>query len=244
MAAADDRVRRLALLAAIIVAHLLAIAWFLTRVPSDPAVTTRGSGTLITIAPQPGERAAPPWSKPVERPRSAVRAPFPAPIIAMPSLLPAAVEDLGATAAVAPGGGGCQLGTAVGTAVRGSPTAMGELALLPPGVRTEADAVMIWNGSWIAQAAAATANVPPANGGMENLRLAIEGVVAAAPDDCRDASMTGPVLVPIPDGQRTTMLVIGSGAWRWADLAAVPVVCSASDPRQCPGLASKPRSTN
>ena len=35
--------------------------------------------------------------------------------------------------------------------------------------------------------------------------------------------MVGPIFVPVPVGDRTTMLAIGSGVWHWGDLLPRPL---------------------
>lgn len=109
---------------------------------------------------------------------------------------------------------------------------MAELAALPPGVRSSADAVMLWNGKWFDQdipVPAPTGAVPTSG----SLRLAIETMVAAAPEGCRDEAMVGPEFVQVSEGDRTTLLAIGSGAWRWSDLLPLPAICPAGDPALC-----------
>ena len=118
---------------------------------------------------------------------------------------------------------------------------MAELAALPPGVRSGADAVMLWNGKWFDQQIPVPA--PTATGAVSinsSLRLAIEKMVIAAPAECRDEAMVGPVFVPIPEGDRTTLLAIGSGAWRWSDLLALSALCPGGDPSLCPAALKSP----
>ena len=69
-----------------------------------------------------------------------------------------------------------------------------------------------------------------ATGGLHS---AIERIVAAAPAQCRDEEIIGPVFVPIPEGERTTMLAIGSGVWRWSDLLPASPTCLSNEPAQC-----------
>lgn len=210
--------RRIILLAAIVAVHLLIIAWLLTQPPAERAREARGE-TVIAISLSTGDHAsASPQSSP-ELSRAAVRAPVPLPLLLMPSLLTETTEADRASG-VTGGGSACQLAADAAVAIQQDSVAMAELAALPPGVRSEADAVMLWNGVWFDQAppANSTSPVVPTGG----LHLAIERIVAAAPAQCRDEAMLGPLFVPIPVGDRTTMLAIGSGAWRWSDLLSKP----------------------
>ncbi|MEG3154580.1 hypothetical protein [Sphingomonas sp. RB1R13] len=201
-----------------------------------------GRETIISISLSPGDRASAQPKKPVQRPKVAVLKPVPPPLIAMPSISPAAADTADAgDAGVAGGGRVCQLSVDAAAAIQQDPMAMAELAALPPGVRSGADAVMLWNGKWFDQQIPVPA--PTATGAVSinsSLRLAIEKMVIAAPTECRDEAMVGPVFVPIPEGDRTTLLAIGSGAWRWSDLLALSALCPGGDPSLCPAALKSP----
>ena len=233
--------RRIALLGSIIAVHLLIIAWLMTHGVPEKAQAA-GRETIISISSSPGDRASAQPKKPVQRPRVAVRKPVPPPLIVMPSISAAAPDAAAAgDAGVVGGGRVCQLSVDAAAAIQHDPMAMAELAALPPGVRSGADAVMLWNGKWYDQdipvPAPTGTGAVPTNG---SLRLAIETMVAAAPEGCRDEAMVGPVFVPIPEGDRTTLLAIGSGAWRWSDLLPLPATCPAGDPALCPVAPKSP----
>jgi hypothetical protein len=231
--------RRIALLASIIAAHILVIAWLMTHKPPEKA-RAAGRETIISISLSPGDRAAAQPQKPVQRPRVAVRKPVPPPLIAMPSISAAAADPSAADdAGVVGGGRTCQLSTDAAVAIQQDPMAMAELAGLPPGVRSDADAVMLWNGKWYDQdiPVPEPTGAVPTNG---SLRLAIEKMVGAAPAACRDEAMVGPAFVPSPEGDRTTLLAIGSGAWRWSDLLPLPAICPAGDAALCPAAPKSP----
>lgn len=224
------RSRRITLLVAIIAVHFLIIAWLTIRPPTEQVRAVRGE-TLITVSASSGDIASAQPQRPAERPRAAVHAPMPPPLIPMPSFSSAAPE-VGGVTGVQGGGNSCQLSADAAAAIQQDPVAMAELAALPPGVRSEADAVMLWNGAWFDQAPPVwgpTAAVE-ATGGLHS---AIERIVAAAPARCRDEEIIGPVFVPIPEGERTTMLAIGSGVWRWSDLLPASPTCLSNEPAQC-----------
>ena len=229
--------RRIALLVSIIAVHFLIIAWLMTHAVPEKA-RAAGRETITSISLSPGDRASAPPQKPVQRPRVAVRKPVPPPLIAMPSISALAPDTVG-DAGVAGGGHVCQLSADAAAAIQHDPMAMAELAALPPGVRSGADAVMLWNGKWFDQGTP----VPEPTGPVStngSLRLAIEKMVVAAPAACRDEAMVGPVFVPIPEGDRTTLLAIGSGAWRWSDLLSLPATCPDGDLSLCPLAPTSP----
>lgn len=231
LSSSTQRPLRVALLLAIAAVHLLMILWLMTRPPDERSASKEG-GTLILFAPTSGKSPASAPRKQTEPPRTTKSTPVPPPPIEMPSVLPTVAQVAGAAEPSTIGGsGGCQLAADAGAAIRLDPAAMAELAALPPGVRTEADAVMLWNGRWLGDASspAPPTNPPPAG----ELRRVVETVVAAAPAECRDAAAIGPVFMPIPETGRTTMLVIGSGKWRWSDVLG-PEVCRPEAGNSCP----------
>ena len=198
---------------------LLALFWFATRPPADPAAPRRGE-SLIALGDSSGERKPVPPPRPVRRPAHAV-ARTTIPVLAEPDLEPAGAA-----------GQECALAQQAAEAIERDPVAMAELAALPPGVRSPADAVMLWNGEWL-NAGALPAGIDP-----DSLRRVVEQVVAAAPAECRETVSTGPQFIPVPEKERTTMLVIGSGAWRWSDLTAAPAQCPAQAGAVCPPVPS------
>ena len=221
-AGTSDRAGRLALLTAVIAAHLLLILWLMARTPIVPLMPARGSALIMVgLSSEDGIEVEP--SRPAQQHSAAARAPVPPPLIALPSLIPAAFDAMAMADAKASGGGGCQLAGEVAAAILANPAAMAELAALPPGVRSDADAVMIWNGGWAGQTLdTGPQGATPVGESATGLRSLIEQTVAASSAQCRATALTGPVLVPIAEAGRTTMLAIGSGVWRWGDLLSPP----------------------
>lgn len=127
-------------------------------------------------------------------------------------------------------GEGCSVGSAIGAAIAADPDAMEELAALPAGSRTEADAVMLWNGAWPGVASEPLEQLPQQP--VPALKRVVTDAVLALPVDCRDVQTTGPQLIPIQEPGRTTMLVIGSGVWRWAMLLDPPMDPQTSEPQR------------
>lgn len=71
---------------------------------------------------------------------------------------------------------------------------------------------LVWNGDWIQS--------PGQEGkGLAGVRQAIALEVAFAPKACRDQSMRGLVVIAFSDGPDAPRLVLGTGRWRWSDLA-------------------------
>lgn len=215
------------MLITIIAIHLLLLLWLLTRPPTVQTVPDRGHG-LMLISLSAGEKAATPPTKPDPPPPI----PVPVPPINLPTVLstPAAGSQLslGAGAPQAgDSGGGCALAARAAEAITKDPAAMAELTALPPVYRTLADAVMLWNGEWLASTPGSV--VAPTT----ELRRVVGQVVADASPECREQPTDGPQFLAIPDDSRTTTLVIGSGTWRWADLVTPPGACLAGTPDVC-----------
>ena len=121
-------------------------------------------------------------------------------------------------------GQGCGMAGVLAKGISENPEAMAAVAALPREVRSETDAVMLWNGTWLEPSQSeALAGVPlvSAMTGQDPvtvLKTKILATLAAAPAECREVESLGPQLIPISELGRTTMLVIGSGAWRWSSL--------------------------
>lgn len=214
----------------IVAAHFAIILWLITQAPAKVprlAVVT----ALSLIAPGKDPPAPRPEPRPVKP--QPVRLPSPLSDKLRPLVVP---SDAAAQPSVAaPSSGGCDLATAAATAIAQDPAAMAELAALPAGIRTEADAVMLWNGDWL-QLAPPNAAKPavPVDGA---LRRAIEAVVTAAAPECLAADVPGPLFIAVPEGLRTTTLVVGSGGWHWADLLKPPPICAPNAAGFCPATA-------
>ena len=118
-------------------------------------------------------------------------------------------------------GQGCSVATAVSAALIADKDAMAELAALPGDVRSDADAVMLWNGAWLDTDPATQMQM--ASTPIPALRRAVSDAVLALPAECQEVEMAGPQLLPIPEPGRTTMVVIGSGVWRWSSLIDLPL---------------------
>lgn len=122
-------------------------------------------------------------------------------------------------------GQGCGMAGVLAKGISENPEAMAAVAALPRDVRSEADAVMLWNGTWLDTGRSAALSALPVVSAMAGqepvtvLKTVILATLAAAPAECREVELLGPQLIPIAEPGRTTMLVIGSGAWRWSSLS-------------------------
>lgn len=109
------------------------------------------------------------------------------------------------------GGATCNLGESLRAALADDASVQGGLAALPRRSRSVANAVMLWDGDWIAPDAAAARLLTP-------VRSAILDGVREAPGACLDETLQGPLFIPVGVGAETVMLTVGSGVWRWADV--------------------------
>lgn len=226
---AAARARRAALMVAIIAAHLVLALWILLGGSSFAPVRKPQSLTAIDISinvPKPDAPAKKAVVPPVPDKRKV-------------ALLPTkvTVEAAPPPASGSGSGSGCSVATAVAAALIADKPAMEELAALPAEVRSEADAVMLWNGTWLdvtpgAQQPLALMQIPTqpqpqtllqTHTLIPELKRVVTDTVLALPAECQGVETAGPQLIPIPEPGRTTMVVIGSGVWRWSDLIELPV---------------------
>ena len=121
-------------------------------------------------------------------------------------------------------GQGCNMAMVVGKSISESPEAMAAVAALPQRVRSDTDAVMLWNGAWLDTGQAPGLSLVPGlpallgQDPVSTIKTVILAAITAAPPECQGVETLGPQLIPVAEAGRTTMLVIGSGAWRWATL--------------------------
>lgn len=207
---AAHRRRQVTLLIGIIAGHAMLAAWILM---SSAMLRDQRANTTLVMAEFSKDDIEPDApAKPVEV------APVPDVIpvlLGSNSKLAAAPDEFGNG-----DGNGCSVANAIGAALISDEDAMKELAALPAGVRSDADAVMLWNGAWLEVAVEAR----PLRGdrGIPELRRVVTAAVQALPAGCAEVETVGPQLIPVTESGRTTMVVIGSGVWRWAALVDPP----------------------
>lgn len=217
-----ERIARSLLVAGIVAAHLVLIVWLgLQR--TSVAIGRSNAMSVIGLSPLADPK---PPAQPV---RDVQPSNKPHPVIQLtplPSLALATLADAPAVAAIGEDGG-CALADQLRAAIMADPASLAELAALPAGVRTEADAVMLWNGQWMAESVYLDPSSSPP------LRRLVQQLIAQAPEECRTAIWTGPQFIPITQGTRNTMLVVGSGSWRWQDLMDQPQECAPDQAEKC-----------
>ncbi|MBA3810959.1 MAG: hypothetical protein H0X27_04805 [Caulobacteraceae bacterium] len=108
----------------------------------------------------------------------------------------------------------CQLAQTLQLALQADARIQGALALIPRDSRSVANAIMFWDGRWVA------VNALGGEAALEPIREAIVQGLATAPPDCRERFNSGPILVTVEGPAGATVLVVGSGPWRVADLIA------------------------
>ncbi len=197
------RSQRLAALAVTVVVHLLLFA-LLISVGSRPPAVVAPAGAMSLIALAPAHQQGPP------PPALPSKIADPKRIVTQDSF---SVEQVPAS----PGaGGGCTTFELVAKSLLAEPSAVAGIASTPPEKRSIAGAVVIWNAGWSDTASAPAEPLGPA-------RIVIEQNLRSIPDRCLDEPMAGPRLVPMPEGERTIFLAIGSGNWTWRQLLSEPL---------------------
>lgn len=106
----------------------------------------------------------------------------------------------------------CQMTEQMQARLAADPQVLAALALIPREARSVANALMLWDGAWVGTDKRETAQA------LVILQAAIGAAIETASPDCRSQPVLGPRLLAIADASGATLLVIGSGAWRWDDL--------------------------
>ena len=216
-AARDSRyyLRRGTLLLTIVAAHLL-VLWLVLLLTAFTGRAPARAKTLAVFDVSEVEKPDAP-AEPAEQ----VRVSKVQPQLLVPTTL---TIDAPPAAAGSGTGQGCGMAGLLAKGISESPEAMAAVAALPKEVRSETDAVMLWNGTWLDTGQASVLSAVPVLSAMTGqdpvtaLKTVILATLAAAPPECREVESLGPQFIPIAETGRTTMLVIGSGAWRWSSL--------------------------
>lgn len=201
--------QRAAALTAVVALHLLVLVAVLTARSAAPIrIAAPTSLSVFSISAKPAPATPTPPVLPSKMPN-------PPRLLVLPTL-PA---EAAASAATAPGAS-CATLEQVTASLLADPAAVDAVVHSPTESRSIADAIVIWNAGWHNVALTIDAPLAPA-------RSALERALATVPEACLDEEVTGPRLVPFPDGEGTTFLVIGSGVWRWRGLLADPALAPA-----------------
>jgi hypothetical protein len=106
----------------------------------------------------------------------------------------------------------CEIAAALQDALQQNEMVRAAIARVPRSSRSVADAIMLWDGSWRDDEFTGEPTV------FEPIRGAILEAVRNASVECRDQPVRGPRFMAVNMGPSTTVLAVGSGVWRWADL--------------------------
>jgi hypothetical protein len=109
----------------------------------------------------------------------------------------------------------CALTAWLQQALQDDPLVQAALREIPRPSRSVANALMLWNGSWAPVSASAAA-------GVSTIETAVVVGVLQTPESCRSELIRGPELMTLVSGEDATVIAIGSGEWRWADLLPMP----------------------
>lgn len=110
------------------------------------------------------------------------------------------------------GGSTCRLTEILQAALQSDPTVLASMRRMPRKVRSVANAVKIWDAGWATDGELGDAAV------LAPLQTAVLSTLEAESPACAGETLLGPRLIMIADGAETTLLVFGSGEWRWSDL--------------------------
>lgn len=205
-------VRRFALLTIILLIHFLAFLWFIQDSYADWHSRSLKPSKLTVSLLSAHETVSHQLRKPMIPGRPPQIAIFVTPETTPTREVEPAAPDVNAASGAKAAGAGCALAKDISHSIATDFAAMAELRALPPSIRTSADAVLLWNGQWTLPDGGSDGIDPRA------LRRVIEQAVAESPIECRLAMNIGPQFVQVAEENRTVMVVIGSGRWRWTDL--------------------------
>ncbi|WP_421853059.1 hypothetical protein [Novosphingobium sp.] len=106
----------------------------------------------------------------------------------------------------------CTLAQDLATDLQTNPFAQVAVGSVPEQSLSVAGALLLWDGHWVAPDAA--------DPGSAMLRTIVLREIAAAKPECLAELNPGPQFLFVNGGSKTVTIVIGSGQWRWGDLAS------------------------
>lgn len=214
----------------VIALELILILWgFPPGIPATGAGTNGANGMsaqlaaftlqVVAVTP-PKKRSAKAASLPIPKPKLVKPAhPAPAQAVIDPDLAAMEEQDEASLAAFAPLSGQhgsaapCSLAQDLAADLQANPFAQRALERIPTQSTAIAGALLLWDGRWI---------IADADPGSAMLRDIVLREVLAAKPDCLAAVNVGPQFLFVGNGSKTIAIVIGSGQWRWGDLATSP----------------------
>lgn len=224
---ARRRLAAVALSLGVIALELMLILWgFPSAPPPTRAGTDGANGTSAHLSAfnlqaialtRPTKRAAKPPPQSMPKPKLPHPVPAaPAHSAIDPDLAAQEALDEASLAAFVPLSGQhgtaapCSLAQDLAADLQENPLAQRALARIPSGSTVIAGALLLWDGRWV---------IADADPGSIVLREIVVREVAAAKPDCLAGLNVGPQFLFVSSGSKTMTIVIGSGQWRWGDLA-------------------------
>ena len=126
--------------------------------------------------------------------------------------LPATTPVVVVAATSLGGGEPCEILASLQQVLQLDPGVRRALLRIPIANRSVANAVMLWDRGWV------TGALIGGDDALEPIRTAIRKAVETAAPNCRSETVVGPRLLSVQGPDGTTVLAVGSGQWRWADL--------------------------
>jgi hypothetical protein len=204
--------RRHLLFPAIVAAELLLVTAFSLGAPaSQPAPRERSIALFELTDTNPTLPA--PEPELVETPQPLV---VPPAKIKTVGPIPAAPVFNAAAAVRAGFGTTCDVAYTLERGFGDDPLLSAQLARIGPESRSVANAIMVWDGRWVELGGGAPDDA------LETLRRAIVEAVRAAPPECLTEELSGPRFIAVTRSDTTTVLVLGSGTWRWEQVLLEP----------------------
>ena len=111
-------------------------------------------------------------------------------------------------------GRSCEVAATLARAFSENEHVRAELARIGPEARSVANAMLFWDGGWVAVEGRAPEDA------LRMLRRAIAEGIRAAPPECLVEDVVGPRFIGVEEGESMMTLVLGSGTWRWEQLLA------------------------
>lgn len=182
-------------------AALVMLLLLRTQVPTS-AGTAPGTSVMVSIAATPQSQKLPVVVKPrFQRAVAAIDVPI--------EVTAAAVSSAAGTAAE------CPITEDVAKGILADPAALDAIGRAPPETRSIADAIVVWNAVW---APATEPTATDAQAPLGPVRANVLATLQALSDECLSAIVMGPRLIAVPNGERSMILVFGSGEWSWQTL--------------------------
>jgi hypothetical protein len=202
--------RRHLLFPAILIAEAALLLLFVTR--REPVAQESPRGAALSIV----DIAGPPEEAPQEPTPEQAEVVRPEPLVELtPQIPPIEAAAIDEPAAAPAAGTACDLAETLRRTVQDDPLLGASVDSIAPEARSVANAVMLWDGAWVDVEEASS------QAAILTLRSALMERIRTAPPECVMEEVTGPRFITFAGAADTTMLVLGSGTWRWAQLLSM-----------------------